>query len=103
MNYFELGDNGPYISQIGLGTMMMGLRTNHAESQKIISTACDFGITLIDTSVSYSRGFSHEIIDQSLANLKIRDKFTLATKVGGVSYDNDLEHYRGYSKKNINK
>ena len=82
--------------------MMMGWRTNHAESQKILSSACDFGITLIDTSVSYSRGLSHEIIGESLANLKIRDKFILATKVGGVSDDNDPELYRGYSKKKYN-
>jgi len=101
LKYFKLGNNGPNLSQIGLGTMMMGWRTNRSESKKILSAACDLGITFIDTSVSYSRGFSHEIIGKSLASLKIRDKFTLATKVGGVSDDTDPIHHRGYSKKNI--
>ena len=81
--------------------MMMGWRTNHKQSQKLLSAACDFGITLLDTSVSYSRGLSHEIIGQSLANLKIKDKFIIATKVGGIASESDPDHYRGFFKKNI--
>ena len=88
-------------SGIGLGTMMMGWRLNSKESEKIISLAYDNQILMIDTSVSYSRGYCHEIIGSALVNLKLRDKFFIATKVGGVSNDSDKPQYRGYSKHNI--
>lgn len=88
-------------SGIGLGTMMMGWRLNNKDSEKIISLAYDNQILMIDTSVSYSRGYCHEIIGSALLNLKLRDKFFIATKVGGVSNDSDKPQYRGYSKNNI--
>jgi len=86
---------------IGLGTMMMGWRLNSSESEKIISLAYENEILFIDTSVSYSRGYCHEIIGKALLNLKLRNKFFIATKVGGISSDSDTSENRGYSKKNI--
>ena len=80
---------------------MMGWRINQFESQKILSTACDYGVNFIDSSVSYSRGYCHKIIGKALSNLKIRDEFIIATKVGGISDDNDPAYNRGYSKRNI--
>ncbi len=86
---------------IGLGTMMMGWRLNSNDSEKIISLAYDNQILIIDTSVSYSRGYCHEIIGRALSNLKLRDKFFIATKVGGISNDSDQPQNKGYSKYNI--
>jgi aryl-alcohol dehydrogenase-like predicted oxidoreductase len=86
---------------IGLGTMMMGWRLDSKESEKIISLAYDNQILMIDTSVSYSRGNCHEIIGKALFNLKLRNNFFIATKVGGVSNDSDPPQNRGYSKHNI--
>jgi aryl-alcohol dehydrogenase-like predicted oxidoreductase len=86
---------------IGLGTMMMGWRLDSKESEKIISLAYENQILMIDTSVSYSRGICHEIIGKALFNLKLRNNFFIATKVGGVSNDSDPPQNRGYSKRNI--
>ena len=86
---------------IGLGTMMMGWRLDSKESEKIISLAYENKIIIIDTSVSYSRGNCHEIIGKALFNLKLRNNFFIATKVGGVSSDSDPPQNRGYSKYNI--
>lgn len=101
MEYIQLGINGPLVSQIGLGSMMMGWRTNCSQTQKIISKAYDLGINFIDTSISYSRGLSHDYISKAFKNLKLRDNFFIATKVGGVSNNSDLPEHRGLTKENI--
>ena len=94
-------DIASFPTGIGLGTMMMGWRIDSTDSEKIISMAYENGISLIDTSVSYSRGYCHEIIGNALRNLKLRNRFFIATKVGGVSNDSDTHENRGYSKRNI--
>lgn len=94
-------DRTPLPAGVGLGTMMMGWRLNSRDSEKIISLAHENKILMIDTSVSYSRGFCHEIIGRALFNLKLRNNFFIATKVGGVSNDSDPPQNRGYSKRNI--
>lgn len=81
--------------------MMMGWRLNKKDSEKVISLAYDNKVVLIDTSVSYSRGYCQEIIGKALSNLKLRDEFFIATKVGGVSSDSDKPDHRGYSSRNI--
>jgi aryl-alcohol dehydrogenase-like predicted oxidoreductase len=86
---------------VGLGTMMMGWRLNQIDSEKIISLAYENEIVLLDTSVSYSRGCCHEIIGKALHNLNLKNYFTIATKVGGVSNDSDPPSNRSYSKNNI--
>jgi aryl-alcohol dehydrogenase-like predicted oxidoreductase len=86
---------------VGLGTMMMGWRLDSKESERIISLAYENQVVMIDTSVSYSRGYCHEIIGKALFNLKLRNKFFIATKVGGISNDSDTSDNRGYSKHNI--
>ncbi len=101
MNLKNEIDETSFPTGIGLGTMMMGWRINSADSEKIISLAYENEISLIDSSVSYSRGYCHEIIGNALHNLKLRNKFFIATKVGGVSNDSDTPENRGYSKRNI--
>lgn len=88
-----------HFPSIGLGSMMMGWRLSFSESKKIFSLAQSNGIELIDTSVSYARGDCHRIIARVLKDLKLKNKFYIATKIGGISDKN--ERHFGYSKKNI--
>jgi aryl-alcohol dehydrogenase-like predicted oxidoreductase len=83
----------------GLGSMMMGWRLSFSDSKKIFSLAHSNNITFIDTSISYARGDCHRMIARVLESLKLKNKFYIATKVGGISDKND-RHF-GYSKKNI--
>ncbi|MFZ6743266.1 aldo/keto reductase [Undibacterium sp. JH2W] len=101
MNEVQLGKGGPFVSSLGLGTMMMGWRLNPSESEKIIASAHEQGISFIDTSISYSRGECHQIIGGALRNLQLQNQFFIATKVGGISNDNDPPSHRGYSRSNI--
>lgn len=80
---------------------MMGWKLNENESLDMLACSYDNGITLIDTSVSYARGLCHEIIGNCLARLKKRNEFFIATKVGGISNDNDPPEFIGYSRANI--
>ncbi len=98
---FKLFEQDRVSGQVGLGTMMMGWRLGPKESEKVLSFAYEHGIVFIDTSVSYSRGLCHEIISKALTNLKLKNQFYVATKVGGISDDSDPPEHRGYSKKNI--
>ncbi len=88
-------------TRVGLGTMMMGWRLSQTDSEKVISLAYENEISILDTSVSYSRGYCHEIIGKALHNLNLKNQFTIATKVGGISNDSDPPSNRGYSKQNI--
>lgn len=101
MDYSTLGTSDLNISRIGLGTMMIGWRANVESAQDMILSALDHGVNFIDTSVSYSRGKCHEIIGDVFKKTGTRNKFVLATKVGGIANDDDPAHFRGYSKANI--
>lgn len=89
------------LKRIGLGTMMMGWRLNEKESEKVIALAHESNILFIDTSVSYARGYCHHIIAKSIRNLNLLNRFFIATKVGGISNDNDTSDRIGYSRSNI--
>jgi aryl-alcohol dehydrogenase-like predicted oxidoreductase len=77
-----LGDTGMSVSEFSLGAMMFGSMGNrdHDDAVRIIRTALDAGITLIDTADVYSLGESEEIVGESLAGR--RDDVVLATKFG---------------------
>ena len=101
MEYLTLGKNGPKVSRLGLGTMMMGWRMDLEESIEVLATARAHGITFLDSSVSYARGGCHTILGSALGALKARDDFILATKVGGRSSDQDPPEFTGLSEFNI--
>jgi aryl-alcohol dehydrogenase-like predicted oxidoreductase len=75
-----LGGTGISVSELGLGTMMLGAmgNTDHAESIRIIHTALDAGINLVDTADVYSLGESELIVGKALKGR--RDDVVLATK-----------------------
>src|SRR6202050_3640147 len=80
-----LGDDLEF-SRIGLGTWAMGGwmwgGTDENESIRTIHSAVDRGITLIDTAPVYGFGRSEEIVGKALASAGMRNRVTIATKVG---------------------
>jgi len=77
-----LGGTGMSVSELALGTMMLGAMGNadHDDSLRIIHRALDAGINFVDTADVYSLGESEEIVGKALAGR--RDDVVLATKFG---------------------
>jgi len=67
MEYRRLGRSGLKISKLALGTMNFGHPTDKAESFKIIDTALDAGINILDCADAYAGGESERIIGEALA------------------------------------
>ena len=76
----QLGDEGPSVSVVGLGTNNFGARCDYQQSRAVVDAALDEGITLFDTADIYSQGRSEEFIGRALAGR--RDRVLIATKFG---------------------
>jgi aryl-alcohol dehydrogenase-like predicted oxidoreductase len=82
----QLGNTGPRLTTIGLGTWAMGGGDwkfswgpqDDAESIRTIHRALDLGINWIDTAAVYGLGHSEEIVGRALHAL--RDRPLVATK-----------------------
>ncbi len=82
ITYRKLGRSGVKISQICLGTMMFGGRTEEAEAIRIIDKARGAGINFIDTADQYNEGRSEIITGKAIkAN---RHDWVLASKVANT-------------------
>ena len=75
-----LGEGGPEVSVVGLGTNNFGGRIDYEQSLAVIDAALETGVTLIDTADIYSQGASEEFIGRALEGR--RDRFLIATKFG---------------------
>ena len=75
-----LGEGGPEVSVVGLGTNNFGGRCDLEQSRAVIEAALDEGVTLIDTADIYSQGASEEYIGETL--LGRLDRVVIATKFG---------------------
>src|SRR5579875_1839192 len=75
-----LGDGGPEVSVVGLGTNNFGRRCDYEQTVAVIDAALDAGITLFDTADIYGQGMSEEFIGRALEGR--RDRVVLATKFG---------------------
>ena len=53
-----LGQSGLRVSEICLGTMMFGDRTDEAEAGRIMNSARDAGVNCVDTANQHARGQS---------------------------------------------
>ncbi|GAB4058047.1 aldo/keto reductase [Catellatospora paridis] len=75
-----LGGTGMSVSELTLGTMMLGAmgNTDHDEAVRMIHTALDAGINFVDTADVYSQGESEEIVGKALRGR--RDEVVLTTK-----------------------
>lgn len=75
-----MGRSGLKVSVLGLGANSFGGRADKKTSIKIIHTALDHGVTLIDTANGYTGGQSEEIIGEVLKER--RADAVVATKAG---------------------
>lgn len=85
MNFRVLGRGGPEVSEISLGAMVFGWKTTELEAGRIIDAALDAGINLFDTSNSYGKGRSEEILGAALKGSK-RSNTIVATKFNFWKY-----------------
>jgi aryl-alcohol dehydrogenase-like predicted oxidoreductase len=80
MHTRSLGDGGPDVSVVGLGTNNFGGRCDFEQSLAVIDAALDAGVTVFDTADIYSQGASEEFIGRALEGR--RDRVLIATKFG---------------------
>jgi aryl-alcohol dehydrogenase-like predicted oxidoreductase len=85
----NLGDGGPEVSVVGLGTNNFGRRCDYDQTVAVIDAALDAGITLFDTADIYGQGMSEDFIGRALEGR--RDRVILATKFGMPMDDNPSE------------
>ena len=76
----SLGEGGPQVSVVGLGTNNFGARIDYEESKAVLDEAIEQGITLVDTADIYGQGTSEDFIGRALEGR--RDRVVLATKFG---------------------
>jgi aryl-alcohol dehydrogenase-like predicted oxidoreductase len=88
----SLGDGGPEVSVVGLGTNNFGPRIDYDRSRAVVDAAIDAGITLFDTADIYGQGTSEEFIGRALEGR--RDRVLVATKFG-KQMDEHPEERRG--------
>jgi aryl-alcohol dehydrogenase-like predicted oxidoreductase len=81
MEYRRLGRSGLQISVLALGTMNFGKSTEKGEAFRIIDTAIDAGINLLDCADVYAAGESERILGEALKRNGKRDKVLLTSKV----------------------
>jgi aryl-alcohol dehydrogenase-like predicted oxidoreductase len=87
-----LGDGGPEVSVVGLGTNNFGRRCDYEQTLAVIDAALDSGVTLFDTADIYGQGASEEYIGRALEGR--RDRVVIATKFGS-EMDERPEERRG--------
>ncbi len=80
MRMRTLGEGGPEVSVVGLGTNNFGGRCDFYQSKAVIDVAIEEGITLFDTADIYSQGTSEEFIGRAIE--RRRDSVLVATKFG---------------------
>jgi aryl-alcohol dehydrogenase-like predicted oxidoreductase len=85
----KLGNDGPEVTVVGLGTNNFGARIDYEQSKAVLDAALDAGITLIDTADIYTQGTSEEFIGRALEGR--RDRVLIATKFGKAMDENPSE------------
>jgi aryl-alcohol dehydrogenase-like predicted oxidoreductase len=84
-----LGDGGPQVTVVGLGTNNFGPRIDFDQARTVVDAALDAGITLFDTADIYGQGTSEDFIGRALAGR--RDRVLVATKFGKMMNENQSE------------
>ena len=99
MQYRQLGERGPVVSTVGLGTWAIGGRdwgkTDDEVSRRAINKALDCGVTLLDTADVYGFGHSEELIAEVL-DARGRPEIIVATKAGNDFYNTTSADDKGY-------
>jgi len=99
MQYKNLGKSDLCVSELCMGTMMMGSQNDEKVSKTILSEALERGVNFYDTAELYSvpprpdtHGNSENILGNWLKEKGQRDKILVATKVAGR---NEMRWLRG--------
>ena len=79
MKTIQFSSTGESISEMCLGTMMFGDRTDEAEADRILSSAVEQGVTFIDTAAMYCDGETESILGRILQGK--RDGLFVGTKI----------------------
>lgn len=99
VEFRQLGRSGARVSNLCLGAMNFGWRTEEKESVEIIHSYLDAGLNFIDTANVYSKGVSETHVGKAIKDR--RDQVFLATKVHGRMGDGPNE--QGNSRVHIMK
>ncbi len=94
-----LGRTGIRVSRFGLGAMVLGAwgNTDRAACHRIIASALDAGVNLVDTADMYADGENEEIVGAAIAGR--RDDVVLCTKFHHSVGDHDDPNRRGNSRR----
>lgn len=98
MDYRFLGRSGLRVSELCLGTMMFGERTDESASHRILDAFAEAGGNFIDTADVYGQGRSEEILGSWL-KARRREDYVVATKAFGEMGPGPNEH--GLSRKHV--
>jgi aryl-alcohol dehydrogenase-like predicted oxidoreductase len=84
MRFRRLGNSGLAVSVVGIGCNNFGTKMDAAQTQAVVDTAIDEGITLFDTADTYGnpQGRSEEFLGAALKANGRRDDVVVATKFG---------------------
>jgi aryl-alcohol dehydrogenase-like predicted oxidoreductase len=82
MDYRQLGDSGLTVSALGLGCNRFGIKCDAKQSEAIVATAIDHGITMFDVADVYGdpQGTAEQYLGQALKGR--RDELLISTKFG---------------------
>ncbi len=82
MNYRKLGKTGIMVSEVGMGCNRLG-ESNQPDSHwiRLVQRAAELGVTVFDSSESYGRGRSEEMLGRALGD---RGDVYVATKMSRV-------------------
>jgi aryl-alcohol dehydrogenase-like predicted oxidoreductase len=99
MDYVNLGQRGPRVSQIGFGAWAIGGMnwgpTNDGVSKNALREAIECGVTLIDTADVYGFGHSEGLISEIIGE-RGKGDLIIATKAGNDFYNADDSDDEGY-------
>lgn len=105
MRYVEISDGRARltVSELCLGTMYFGYRTDEATAFAILDRFREAGGTFLDTANNYGQwhgdaGESERVIGRWLRSRNATDEMVVATKVGArttVPGDPDMRHWQG--------
>jgi len=82
MELRPFGRTGLHVAPIALGAMNFGGGTDAATAEKMLLTALDAGINMVDTADIYHAGESERIVGDVLARAGRRNEVIIATKCG---------------------
>ena len=80
MDYRSLGTTGLKVSELCLGAMVFGEKTDEQDSRRILDTFTEAGGTFIDTADIYGAGRSEEVLGRWLKTRR-RSDYVIASKV----------------------